>query len=393
DGGFDLVTGNPPWVRGERLPPRVRETLQSRYVCWKPAGVRGFAHLPDLAVAFTERAVELARPNGVVALLVPAKLASSGYAVSLRRRLAQNTQLERAAPLDEAAAHAFGAAVYPMALVAARADPSGTETTDTAGGPKPIAASLPQRQLETGPWILVAVAYRIARRLRSTFPSVGDRWTPQPGVKTGADDLFLVDEECPGARPAIRGRDIQAWRCRPRRFVLWTHGGDGRPLTALPKEVSEHLAAHDDRLRQRSDYRGGSLWQLFRTALGLARHRVVWPDLHRRLAAAVPEPAIVPLNTVYGIVTRGPADAAALAALFNSRWLTALARLVADPARGGFRRFNARVVRGLPIPPNGAAVWSDLARHGRNCESADELIADAFELDLADRRLLAAHSF
>ena len=101
----------------------------------------------------------------------------------------------------------------------------------------------------------------------------------------------------------------------------------------------------------------------------------------------------MPLNTVYGIVTRGPADAAALAALFNSCWLTALARLVADPARGGFRRFNARVVRGLPIPPNGAAVWSDLARHGRNCESADELIADAFELDLADRRTLAAHSF
>src|SRR5205809_4822419 len=48
------------------------------------------------------------------------------------------------------------------------------------------------------------------------------------------------------------------------------------------------------------------------------------------------------------------ADAAALAALFNSRWLTALARLVADPARGGFRRFNAHVVRGLPIPRSGS---------------------------------------
>ena len=391
-GGFDLVTGNPPWVRGERLPPRVRETLQSRYTCWKPAGVRGFAHLPDLAVAFTERAVELARPSGVVALLVPAKLASSGYAESLRRRLAQHTRLERAAPLDEPAAHAFGAAVYPMALVAARAEPAGTESTATTLGPKPLAASFPQRQLETGPWILAAGADRIARRLRSAFPTVADRWTPQLGVKTGADDLFLVDHECPGTRPVVRGRDIQAWRCRPRRFVLWTHGCDGRPLAVLPKEVSEHLAAHGDRLRERSDYRGGPPWQLFRTALGLARHRVVWPDLHRRLAAAVPDADVVPLNTVYGIVTRGSEDAAALAALFNSGWLTALARLVADPARGGFRRFNARVVRGLPIPPHGAPVWSDLARHGRDCEPADDLIADAFELDLADRRILAAHS-
>src|SRR5207237_4361221 len=142
--------------------------------CWKPAGMRGFAHLPDLAVAFTERAVELTRPSGVMALLVPAKLASSGYAASLRRRLAQNTRLERAAPLDEPAAHAFGAAVYPMALVAARVEPAGTETTATTLGPKPTAASLPQRQLETGPWILVAAADRIVRRLRSTFPTVGD---------------------------------------------------------------------------------------------------------------------------------------------------------------------------------------------------------------------------
>ena len=56
-GGFDLVTGNPPWVRAERLAPRVRETLAARYSCWRPAvaATRGFAHLPDLAVAFTER--------------------------------------------------------------------------------------------------------------------------------------------------------------------------------------------------------------------------------------------------------------------------------------------------------------------------------------------------
>ena len=76
----------------------------------------------------------------------------------------------------------------------------------------------------------------------------------------------------------------------------------------------------------------------------------------------------------------------------NSCWLTALARLVADPARGGFRRFNARVVRGLPIPPRESPVWSELARRGNARESADDLVADAFHLDDADRRALAADS-
>src|SRR2546427_9412085 len=36
-GGFDLVAGNPPWVRGERVPAQVRETLATRYATWRPA--------------------------------------------------------------------------------------------------------------------------------------------------------------------------------------------------------------------------------------------------------------------------------------------------------------------------------------------------------------------
>ncbi|HEY3221328.1 MAG TPA: N-6 DNA methylase [Gemmatimonadales bacterium] len=392
-GGFDLVTGNPPWVRAERLSPRVRETLAARYSCWRPTATRGFAHLPDLAVAFTERAVELARPGGVVALLVPAKLATSGYAEPLRQRLAHNTRLERASPLPDHVAQAFGAAVYPMALVAARADPSGRELTSTALGAKSAAPAVPQRLLQSdGPWILIPDAERIRQRLRAEFPTVGDRWAPQLGVKTGADDLFVLDRECPGTRPAIRGRDIAAWRCRPRRYVLWTHGTDGLPLARLPLELSERLARHEERLRRRADYRAGPPWQLFRTGLAFAAHRVVWPDLGRRLTAAVPAPELVPLNTVYGIATRDAADACALAALFNSCWLTALARLVADPARGGFRRFNARVVRGLPVPTGGAAVWTALARCGQRCEPADDLVAEAFHFDGADRRTLAADS-
>jgi hypothetical protein len=278
-----------------------------------------------------------------------------------------------------------------MALVAVRADPAGVQHTGTALGPKPTVPTVLQRQLQnTGPWILIAGAERIMRRLRSKFPIVRDRWTPQLGVKTGADDLFLLDQERPGTRPAVRGRDIGAWRCKPRRHLLWTHGADGMPLARLSREFFERLSIHEERLRLRADYRGGPPWQLFRTALGFAAHRVVWPDLGRRLGAVVPPSEVVPLNTVYGIATRESGDAEALAALFNSCWLTALARLVADPARGGFRRFNARVVGGLPVPPRESPVWTELARRGARCEQADDLIADAFELDGADRRALAA---
>jgi hypothetical protein len=389
-GGFDLVAGNPPWVRGERLPGRVREALATRYAAWRPASGRGFAHLPDLAVAFVERALELAAPGGAVALLVPAKIASSGYAEALRRRLSDATRLERVAPLDQATT-TFAAAVYPMALVAARAEPTGREQVGTTLGPKHELPPVPQRSLQVdGPWILRPDAMRVARHLAARFPPVRDRWTPQLGVKTGADDLFVVLRPGPGTRPAARGRDVAPWRLTPRAHVLWTHGPDGRPCERLPPELARALEPHLDRLRRRSDYRRGAPWQLFRTALAHAPHRVLWPDVARRLAAVVPDAEIVPLNTVYGIATRGADDAHALAALFNSSWLTALARLRADPARGGFHRFNARVVGELPVPADSeGAAWRALAAQGRRAESDDAAVATLYQLDAQDRRALA----
>jgi hypothetical protein len=388
-GGFDLVAGNPPWVRGERVPAQVRETLATRYATWRPARGPGFAHLPDLAVAFVERALELAAPGGAAALLVPAKLASSGYAEPLRRRLAASTRLERVAPVAQVGA--FGAAVYPMALVAARVEPTGRERVATALGPKTRAPAIPQRALAVdGPWILAGGATRIVRHLQTVCATVGDRWSPQLGVKTGADEVFLVAQPGPATRPVVRGRDLRPWRATPRAHVLWTHGPDGRPLARLSAELARALDPHVERLCRRSDYRSGPAWQLFRVALADAPYRVIWPDLARRLAAVVPDAGVVPLNTVYGIVTRAADDAYALAALFNSRWLTALARLSADPARGGFRRFNARVVRGLPLPPANPAHWRALADQGRANASDDDAIADMYQLEAADRRALDA---
>jgi len=249
---------------------------------------------------------------------------------------------------------------------------------------------VPQRLLQSGgPWILSPQASRVAGRLRDRFPALGDRWTPQLGVKTGADNLFLVAAAAPWTRPALRGRDLAPWRVTPRAHVLWTHAADGRPLARLPRELARLLEPHLERLRRRSDYRTGAPWQLFRTTLAYAPHRVLWPDVARRLAAAVPGPEVVPLNTVYGIATRTADDAHALAALFNSRWLTALARLVADPARGGFRRFNARVVRALPVPPAEAPAWRALAAAGSRGATDDDAVAELYLLDASDRRALA----
>jgi hypothetical protein len=159
-------------------------------------------------------------------------------------------------------------------------------------------------------------------------------------------------------------------------------------MERLPEAIASHLAPHLERLRRRADYRGGPVWRLFRVGLALARDRVLWADLARQLTAVVAPPDVVPLNTVYGIATRDELDANALAALLNTTWCTALARLIADPARGGFCRFNARVVAALPLPQADDAAWSALADFGRRCEPADALVGELYGFDSTERRAL-----
>ncbi len=83
-GGFDLVIGNPPWVRLHRIPAEARAALRARYTVFDGAawerGARsanagvGFAAQIDLGALFLERSLALTRNDGSLALLLPAKM-------------------------------------------------------------------------------------------------------------------------------------------------------------------------------------------------------------------------------------------------------------------------------------------------------------------------------
>jgi hypothetical protein len=357
-GGFDMVIGNPPWVRAEVLAPAVRERLAVRYRWWRSGGGRGFGHRPDLSVAFLERAHELAAPGGALALLVPAKLAAAGYATRARAALTATTTLHAVADLAGDADAGFDATIYPMALVATRRRPASghrvRSSLETGGG----CVGPEQAHLSGAPWVLRGDhAACIARELRQAHPPLSERHTCRLGAKTGADRIFLDPPD--GVEPelvrwAVRGRDLTPFHAAPRRTVLWTHDAEGRPLERLPPVAAEYLREHAAALRTRSDFRGGPLWSLFRTGPATGAHRVAWPDLARRLAAAAledrPDRRLVPLNTCYVIVTARVGTAHALAAWLNSTWTRALASLVAQPASSGYRRFGAATVGSLPLP-------------------------------------------
>ncbi|MEA2463085.1 MAG: hypothetical protein QOJ98_832, partial [Acidobacteriota bacterium] len=76
-GGFDVVLGNPPWVRSSRIEPRWRRMLADRYTLFRAERDGTAFHQPDLSVAFFERALALAKRDGVVALLMPSKIVNA----------------------------------------------------------------------------------------------------------------------------------------------------------------------------------------------------------------------------------------------------------------------------------------------------------------------------
>lgn len=358
-GGFDIVIGNPPWVRAEALPSAVRERLAARYRWWRGGGGAGFAHRPDLSVAFLERASELVAPGGAIAMLVPSKLATAGYGTRARAALASATTIHAVADLAGDGDAAFDATTYPMAIVTTRRPPPpghrvrASLEAGRAGGPE-------QSGLSGAPWVVRGDRVtRIRNDLATRYPALSERHRCRLGAKTGADRVFLdppdpIEPEL--LRWAVRGRDVSAFRVSARRRLLWTHDAQGRPLQRLPPLAAAHALRHDAVLRARADYIGGPPWLLFRTGAATAAYRVVWADLARDLAAvalAGPEAReLVPLNTCYVIATRRADDARALAAWLNTTWVRTLAGLVAPPAASGYRRFSAATVGAVPLPPS-----------------------------------------
>jgi hypothetical protein len=353
-GGFDMVVGNPPWVRGDRIPKAMRSALTGRFRWWRGSGT-GWRHAPDLSVAFIERSVELLCPTGTLALLVPAKIATASYAATCRAELATRSMLHHVADLTNDTRADFEATTYPLALIASKRTivaEHPVRLTMRSDGP-----SVPQQLWrESSGWSFADPEFQVLiSDIKRRHPKLGDQLCPSLGVKTGANAVFLnpPDSVAEWCRSAVRGRDVSEFSSGSRTQLLWPADARGKPLARLPPALMAYLSSHRNQLERRADQVRGPWWQLFRTGPATAEHRVIWADLSRRLEASVLHgDALVPLNSCYVIALPSATTAAVLAAWLNCGLIRELAKAAAEPARGGYARFGARVVQQLPLPAN-----------------------------------------
>jgi hypothetical protein len=255
---------------------------------------------------------------------------------------------------------------------------------------------------------------RVARAGAPFFRSEFGR--PLLGVKTGCNSAYIVRVESIDGdlacitgggrrgiieremlRPLIRGETLEKWTVAgPREYLVWPHDEHDRPRRALPPLARRWLLPFHDTLSARSDLHGRfPWWSVFRTeSASHAKPRVIWADFGLTPRATVVEARepFVALNSCYVVRCETIDDAYALTTLLNSSLAAAWLNSIAEPARGGYRRYLGWTLSLLPIPVDWNRARSTLTELGERAihgdvPADDEILGavlGAYQLCLAD---------
>jgi hypothetical protein len=211
---------------------------------------------------------------------------------------------------------------------------------------------------------------------------------PLLGVKTGCNEAFVVQiEEILGEsarivavgrtaeierellRPLVRGETLAPWSITGRsEHLIWPHCEDNQPRRALPPLARRWLSSFHGRLQSRTDLHGQlQWWSLFRTeSASFNSPRVIWADfgLTPRAIAIPRGNPLVALNSCYVATCPTLEDAHALAVLLNGPLLAAWLNTIAEPARGGYRRYLGWTMSLLPLPEDWSRAREELSPIG-----------------------------
>jgi hypothetical protein len=278
-GGFDVVVGNPPYVRQEWISP---------FKLYFQANYRSYHGVADLYIYFYELGLRVLRPGGRLSFVVTNKWLKAGYGEPLRRLFAENAWVESVVDFGHAKQIFEDADVFPSIVVARKptSDPRPLTTRVCAIAREQLRVNdlgtqiasdgfdVESSRLGGEAWSLEpkAVVELAQKILKSGTPIVEFAGVkPFYGVKTGFNEAFLVDtptrnaliEEDPKSgellKPYIRGQDIDRWS--PEWAGLWMiFTRRGVTINAYPA-ILRHLGRFRQRLEPKPSGWKGENWE------------------------------------------------------------------------------------------------------------------------------------
>jgi adenine-specific DNA-methyltransferase len=290
-GKFDLVIGNPPYVRQEALKSvmvqdsvgkqrPLKDVLKDQYQC--------FTGTADLYVYFFEKSIELLRVGGVLSFITSNKYFRAAYGEKLRAYLLYATAPQ--VILDFADTNIFTAVAYPCIIVTEKVrnvedlpdsklfehQSSFDQLVSHADRDFPVMVWQPgpskiefpeifeqehvvlsQKELKPTGWRLEApVGLRLLERLRKGGTPLGEYCNGRfyRGILTGYNEAFVVNRETRDIltkehnsseailKPFLRGRDVKRWRCEyAEHYLIKIESSENvqHPWSGLPLPAAE----------------------------------------------------------------------------------------------------------------------------------------------------------
>lgn len=367
EGGFDVVLGNPPYVRMEFL-KTLKPYLEKRYEV--------VSDRADLYCYFYERGLRLLKPGGRLGFISSNTFFKTGSGKPLRQYLLREATVEGVVDFGDLQVFE-GVTTYPAVLVLKNgAAPKDHELrfwkvnalpeTNFLASWEAAQGPYPQSALGAGSWELENPALRTLRdKIRTGRKTLKEVYgSPLYGIKTGLNAAFVIDtptkerlcaEDPKSAnllKPFLEGKDLKRWRAEPR--GLW--------LIYIPKnriDIEDYPAIRDwllpfkDKLEKRATKQEWFELQQAQEAYAphFAAPKISYPHFNSDRNFSFEQLGAFSNDKSYMV----PSSELELLALLNSRVLWFVLSSMSPPVRGGYHELRVQYVETMPIPSwNGA---------------------------------------
>lgn len=395
-GTFDVVVGNPPYVRQEMIPSVLLAEYRSRYAT--------IYDRADLYIPFIERSLHLLSHGGALGFICSDRWMKNRYGGPLRALIAKEFHLKIHVDMTDTPAFHSDVIAYPAITVITR---ERTGITRLAHRPRidlPVLNKLarqltaPEGPQDSGevrelrgvtigdnPWLLESAdQISLVRRLERDFPPIEETGCKVGiGVATGADKAFIgpydaLDVEDDRKQPLAMTRDIQNGTVEWRGLGVINPAADEGGLVDLDHypRLKRYLEARKDILSQRHcAQKSPSHWYrtIDRITPSLTRTpKLLIPDIKGEAHIVYEEGRLYPHHNLY-FITAEQWDLRALQAVLLSHIARLFVATYSTRMRGGFLRFQAQYLRRIRIPQ-----WTDVPTTLRS-KLADAAIARDLE--------------
>ncbi len=378
EAGFDIIIGNPPYVRQEKIKP-LKEWLQQQYDT--------YTGVADLYVYFFERGLKLLKRNGVLCFISSNKYFRARYGAKLRQHLASTTSISRL--IDFGDAPVFTAIAYPSIIVASKQPPAAdsvisalnwqpdTPVEEFPALARSAALALPQQALAADGWrIENRATLDLLERLRQSGTPLGEYVNGRfyYGIKTGLNAAFVVDQatrdqlitEHPSSaqvlKPFLRGRDVKRWSVNfAEQYLIriessenTQHPWSDKPLAEAERifaatypAIQRWLSDFRDALIKRAD-QGRYFWELRSCAYWqeFEQPKILYPDIAKVQQFTADTNGYFTADTTFFM----PLDKKWVLGVLNSSVVLWFYDQISSQVRGGYLRFKTLYVSQIPIP-------------------------------------------